>query len=356
MSETKTNFFMSEVNNTQETKRGETKPQETKPQETKIEETKKIEKIENLIIIGSGPAGYAAALKAKHLNPILFEGAVIFNIPPGGQLTTTTHVDNYPGFPNGIQGPDLMKLIKKQAINSNIRTYQRTVTWIEKGENDLLNVTVGKRIIKTRSIIIASGSRARRLYVKGTKDNELWQKGISSCAVCDSEGLVNKIVGVIGGGDTAMEEAHFLSNIAKKVYLIHRNEKFRARNDFLLKIQGIKNIYFMTNKELKEAKGNKRIESIVVVDTLTAEESNLKVDGLFFAIGHDPNTFFFDVNVIKLNQFNKYIMCNNKMETSLKGVFAAGDVVDFIHRQAITASGSGVTAALSVIEYLKDFN
>lgn len=313
----------------------------------------KVGKLEDLIIIGSGPAGYAAALRAKHLKPVLFEGIVVGGIPAGGQLTTTTHVDNYPSFFKGIQGPDLMELIRNQALEAGIRIISRNVNFLQKYKNtDLIEVSAGKRKINAKCVIIATGSKAKRIYTKGTNNEELWQKGISACAVCDGKVFENKYIGVIGGGDTAMEEAAFLSNIAKKVFLFHRSEKFRARPDFVRKIRAIENVEFVVNKQLKEAKGELTLESVIMTDTVTGKDEEYKLSGLFFAIGHEPNTFFFSDKFIELYD-NKYIVVKRGCNTSIKGVFAAGDVIDWEYRQAISAARSGAIAGMQAIEYLE---
>lgn len=314
----------------------------------------KINNIEDLVIIGSGPAGYAAALKSKKIKPVLFEGTIIHGISAGGQLTTTTNVDNYPTFSEGIQGPDLMDLIREQAVQEGVRIVPRNVKFVKKcTDSNLIEVDAGKRKIKAKSLIIATGSRARRIYVKGTNNEELWQKGISACAVCDGKIFEGKTVGVIGGGDTAMEEVLFLSNIAKKVLLFHRREEFRARKDTVNKIKQIENVEFVLNKVLKEAKGEKTLESVIMTDTKNGEELEYKLDGLFFAIGHDPNTFFFDEKFVKLHE-SKYIVVSKNCTTTIKGVFGAGDVIDSEYRQAITAARSGALAAIEAMDYLKE--
>lgn len=305
--------------------------------------------MEKVIIIGSGPAAYSAALFTIEQNPILFEGDIIGGIGPGGQLTTTTNVDNYPGFPHGTQGPELMENMKKQAVEKGLRVVSKTVTTVEKKDGHFL-VSTNNSKYETKSIIVATGASAKRLYVPGTNEGEFWQKGISACAVCDGFFFRDEVVAIIGGGDTAMEETIYMSNIAKKVYLVHRRDEFRARNDKLDYVKSLKNVEIVTPANLVSAHGTDFLEYIKLKNAVTGEEFDLEVSGLFFAIGHTPNSKFFDFD-INLNEVG-YIITNERMHTSVDGVFACGDVQDYKYRQAVTAAASGCIAAKECIKYL----
>ncbi len=306
--------------------------------------------IENVIIVGSGPASYAAALFASEKNPIMFEGEYDEEIGPGGQLTTTTVVDNYPGFPKGTTGPELMETMRSQAKDKGIKIITKKIEKIEKSGNIFLVYDSADNIYKTYTVIVGTGSFAKRLYVPGTNDNEFWQKGISACAVCDGFFAKNKIVAVIGGGDSAFEEATYLSNIAKKVYLIHRRNEFRARSDKQTEIKKIENIEILTPYELLSAHGDKRLNSIKIKNKETGESMNLDVEGLFFAIGHIPNTNFLN-GLVELDN-NNYIKTDHRMQTNVPGIFACGDVQDHVYRQAVTAADSGAVAGLECLKYL----
>lgn len=328
----------------------------------------------NVIIIGSGPAGYAAALYLSEYSPTLFEGKFIGTNGPGGQLTTTTDIDNYPGFPNTIDGKELMSKMKEQALNRKINIKFETVKNIENMHNTkvklptindsqdceindcfcnfkiLKNKTIYKIITDeneytTNCIVIATGSQAKKLLVPGSE--ECWMKGISACAVCDGWCYKDKKVVVIGGGDTAMHDVLYLSNIAKEIILIHRSDKFRARVDLLEKVKKTKNVKIMTFCVLKEVipeifRNRKRLSSVVV--TNKNKDEKIDCDGLFFAIGHTPNTFFLEKE--------GYLKTGKVNSTCMTGIFAAGDVKDFIYRQAVTAAASGAIAGLSAKKYL----
>jgi thioredoxin reductase (NADPH) len=309
--------------------------------------------VENVIIIGSGPAAYAAAMFLKEKTPLLFEGGMIGSIGPGGQLTTTTDVDNYPGFPKGIQGPTLMSQMRNQALDNGVRIISKTIISVSK-DNDIFELCDKKKTYYSRSVIIATGASAKRLYVPGTNDHEFWQKGISACAVCDGYFFKDKVVAVIGGGDSAMEETLYLSNIARKVYLIHRRNEFRAREDKIHKIKSVDNIELKTPAELVSAHGTDFLEMLKLKNTETGEIFELEVDGLFFGIGHVPNTSFIKMDM-DFNE-NGYINTCSKMHTNVPGVFACGDVQDQIFRQAITAASSGAVAGIECMKYLEDLS
>lgn len=305
------------------------------------------EEIHNVIIIGSGPAAYSAALYLKHFSPLLIEGGFIGSNGPGGQLTTTTKVDNYPGFVT-IEGPDLMQ---HMFLHSKPRIISETAVLLEK-KDDLIEIkTDSNNFYKTKTAIIATGASAKRLIVDGTRDDEFWNRGVSSCAVCDGWFFKGKICVVIGGGDSAMEETQYLAKIAKKVILIHRRNEFRARKDFFGRVQKMENVEILTPFFLKKAEGTDSLESITIVNTETNEERKIEVNGLFFGIGHDPNTKFLKgVNLCA----DGFVKVDEKMRTNLEGVFACGDVQDKKYKQANTAAASGCLAALAVEEYLKN--
>lgn len=305
--------------------------------------------MENIFIIGSGPAAYAAAMTVLKHRPVLFEGEIVGDIGPGGQLTTTTNVDNYPGFPRGVQGPDLMKQMKDQAIKNGVRIVSKTVTKVYK-EGGVFMVHTDESNHFARCAIIATGASAKRLRVPGTRDGEFWQKGISACAVCDGFFFSGMDVAVIGGGDSAMEEALYMSNIARKVYLIHRRLEFRARKDKLDRITSLENVEMMVPYVLVSAHGDEFLKHIRLKNHETGEETDLHVDGLFFAIGHVPNTKFLDGSV-ELDEAG-YIRANRRMHTSVEGLFACGDVQDSVYRQAVTAAASGYIAGVEGCKYI----
>lgn len=308
-------------------------------------------------IVGSGPAAYTAALKLKKQKTILFEGSYKGSMMPGGQLMTTTDVDNFPGFPNGVNGPELMKILKSQA---NTTTISQFVTNIEKEvleeNNDakamiIFRVFTEKETYLARTVILATGALARRIYVPGTNDGEFWQKGISSCAVCDGWAFRNKDVIVIGGGDTAMEEAKHLSGIARKVYLVHRQKKFKARQDMLANVKSKSNVEILYPYVLQSVTGTTKLENALFKNPETNEMLNLKVDGLFFGIGHDPNSSFIVDLVSKDSE--GYVIANEYGHTNCDGIFACGDIQDKKYRQAVYAAKSGCLAAIKVIKYLQ---
>lgn len=324
--------------------------------------------IENLIIIGSGPAAFSAALYTQHLNPILFEGSFEFGIP-GGQLMTTTDVDNYPGFPNGITGPDLIKAMKSQL---KIRMFQEQVISIEKINgngnknnceidiktdqfdlnempNNYFKIVTDEGEYYSLALIVATGSLAKRLYVPGC--DEFWQRGISACAICDGWAYKDKTVIVIGGGDTAMEEAKHLSGIAKKVILVHRSDNFKARKDFFGRILNTPNIEIKTNYVLETVQGTEYMEATYFRNTVDKKLLKVEADGLFFGIGHEPNSKFLS-GIAELDD-SGYLICQNG-RTSCEGIFGCGDIQDKKYKQAITAAGSGCVAGLEAVKYLNE--
>lgn len=307
------------------------------------------ETIFDIIIIGSGPAAYQAALYSQEVRVLVLEGGVIGNNGPGGQLTTTTLVDNYPGFPDGIDGPELMNRMKKQIKHPNTTTREETVINVTKKEQIFTCSTKNNHYFG-KSVIIATGAQAKRLEAKGV--DVFWQNGISSCAVCDGFLFLNKIVAVIGGGDCAMEESLHLSSIASKVYLIHRRDEFRSRKDMLAKTERHSKIEIIRSSVLIEAKGAESLDSILIKNVKTNTIQEISVSGLFFAIGHTPNTSFLPENLVEKDETG-YIITDDDMRTSQQGIFACGDVQDKIYRQANTAAATGCVASLSALGYLK---
>lgn len=304
--------------------------------------------MQKVVVIGSGPAAYTAALYVAEHKPLLFEGDYDAEIGPGGQLTTTTDVDNYPGYPNGTKGPELMDAMRDQAEEAGVRMVTRSVIKLEK-IGDTFQLKTKEQTYEARAIILATGAAAKRLYVPGTREGEYWQKGISACAVCDGFAFKDKRVAIIGGGDSAMEEALYMSKIASRVFLIHRRPGFRARQDKLEQLKGTENIEVLLPYQLESAHGNDRLTHIRMINSDTSEPRDLEVEGLFFAIGHVPNVGFLDG---LLEQENGYVKTKPDMGTSVNGIFACGDVQDYRFRQAVTAASSGCMAALSCVKYL----
>lgn len=301
--------------------------------------------VEELVIIGSGPAGLAAAIYSArgNLSPMVISGR-----SAGGQLMLTTDVDDYPGFPEGIQGPDLMGKMRKQAERFQTRFIEEDVVSVDfKSPPFLINTETQQ--IKTRSVIIATGASAKWLGIKS--EYGFIGKGISACAVCDGLFFKGKNVMVVGGGDTAMREAQHLSKVCKMVTIVHRRSEFRAQAALHDLVKSKSNIDFMMNSEITEFLGDTKLTGVKVQDVKTGQEKLVEIDGVFIAIGHNPSTKFLD-NQIKLDD-KGYIVVSKYTQTSLPGVFAAGDVVDQRYRQASTACGEGTKAALDVEEFLE---
>ena len=302
--------------------------------------------INNVIIIGSGPAGYTAAIYAARANlkPILVSG-----FQPGGQLTITTDVENYPGYEDPIQGPWLMEQMQKQAAHVGTEIINSQVTEVFLNEKiKKLNLDNGTTL-NTKTVIISTGAQARWLGL----DNEakFQGHGLSACATCDGFFFKDKEVAVIGGGNSAAEEALFLTKFATKVYLVHRRDKLRAEKILQDRLKQNSKIEFIWNSEVTKFNGNDDLESIDLLNKQDNKISNLKIDGVFIAIGHDPATQLFK-GQLKMDEGGYIITDPDSTKTSIEGVFAAGDVRDKIYRQAVTAAGMGCMAALEVEKYL----
>ena len=300
----------------------------------------------DLAIIGSGPAGYTAGIYASRasLKPVLFEG-----LESGGQLMLTTDVENYPGFDSGIMGPDLMQIFKKQAERFGTEIKTETINSIKKIDGGF-SLESAKETYEFKSVIISSGASAKWLDVKGEK--ELQGHGVSACATCDGFFFKEKEVIVVGGGDSAMEEALFLTKFAKKVYIVHRRDSFRASKIMQDRVLGNDKIEVLWNKEVTEIHGSGSVESVSLSDTKDGSSSELNIDGVFMAIGHTPNVDFLD-GLVELDE-KGYVKTGFTTETStsVPGVFAAGDVADSIYRQAVTAAGTGCQAAIDAERWL----
>ena len=300
----------------------------------------------DLAIIGSGPAGYTAGIYASRasLKPVLFEG-----LESGGQLMLTTDVENYPGFDSGIMGPDLMQIFKKQAERFGTEIKTETINSIKKIDGGF-SLKSAKDSYEFKSVIISSGASAKWLDIKGEK--ELQGHGVSACATCDGFFFKEKEVIVVGGGDSAMEEALFLTNFAKKVYIVHRRDSFRASKIMQDRVLGNDKIEVLWNKEVTEIHGSESVESVSLSDTKDGSSSEVNIDGVFMAIGHTPNVDFLD-GLVELDE-KGYVKTGFTTETStsVPGVFAAGDVADSIYRQAVTAAGTGCQAAIDAERWL----
>ncbi len=304
-------------------------------------------KIENVIIIGSGPAGLTAAIYAAraNLSPLMIEG-----YEAGGQLTTTTEVENWPGFEHGIQGPELMSVTRKQAERFNTRFVTKNVTKVDFSSRPF-KIWIEQEMLQAHSIIISTGASAKYLGLENEK--RLLGRGVSACATCDGAFFKNQPVAVIGGGDTAMEEANFLTRFASKVYLIHRREEFRASKIMLDRVQKNPKIEFILNTELEDVMGDKNVTGLKLKNSKTGQSSELAVEGVFIAIGHKPNTDLFK-GMLEMNDVGYLVTQPKSTYTSIEGVFAAGDVQDSIYRQAITAAGTGCMAAMDCERWLEN--
>lgn len=303
--------------------------------------------MENTIIIGSGPAGYTAALYSAraNLSPLLIDGP-----QPGGQLTTTTLVENFPGFPEGIQGPALMENMKKQAENFGTRFKTGYVTKVDFQTHPFKITIDDVELLEAKSVIIATGASAK--YGGVPREMELIGHGISACATCDGFFFKSQDIGVVGGGDSAMEEALFLTKFAKTVTLVHRRDEFRASRIMLERAQKNPKIQWLTNSLVTELLGDRDLTGVKVKNVKTQTEQVYPWTGLFFAIGHVPNTQIFK-NQIHLDDQGYIILPHPpRTQTNIEGVFAAGDVADHYYRQAISASGMGCMAAIEIERWL----
>ncbi|MDN3506205.1 MAG: thioredoxin-disulfide reductase [Simkaniaceae bacterium] len=307
-----------------------------------------------LVIIGSGPAGYTAAIYASRANlqPLLYEG--FFSGTAGGQLMTTTDVENYPGFPEGIQGPELMMRFRAQAERFDTEILTEDVKLVDLSKRPF-KVIGSKTEVEAESIIIATGATANRLDVEGTRDGEFWQKGVTACAVCDGAAPIfrDKDLYVVGGGDSACEEAIFLTKFGKKVYLVHRRDELRASKIMAERAINHPKIEVLWNNVLEKVEGKDVVGSVTLKNVESGQMQTRDAGGVFFAIGFTPNTDFLGGQLeLKENQYLK--VTPGSTTTSVEGVFAAGDVHDHLYRQAVSAAGDGCMAALDAERWLSE--
>ncbi|HWO79636.1 thioredoxin-disulfide reductase [Gaiella sp.] len=304
--------------------------------------------VRDVIVIGGGPAGYTAALYAARANlePLVIEG---FNW--GGQLMITSDVENYPGYADGVMGPAMMQDFRRQAERFGASFVTDDVTRVDFSQRPF-RIWVGDDEYRAESVIVATGASARQLGLPS--EQVLQGRGVSYCATCDAAFFRDKVVVVVGGGDSAMEEALFISRFASKVIVVHRREEFRASPIMVDRARSSEKIEFVLNKVVTEVLGDGKVTGIRLVDTVTGEESVLDADGVFVAIGHDPNTALF-LDQLDHEPDTGYLVTRGKStETNIPGVFAAGDVQDHTYRQAVTAAGSGCAAALDAERWLSE--
>jgi thioredoxin reductase (NADPH) len=300
---------------------------------------------EKVLIIGSGPAGLTAAIYAARadLDPLMIEG-----MQRGGQLMLTTEVENYPGFPDGIMGPELMDGMRKQAERFGTRIVSSDVTEVDLSERPF-RVSVGADIYEAESLIVSTGASARWLGIPG--EEKLRGYGVSACATCDGFFFRDREIAIVGGGDSAMEEAIFLTKFASKVTIVHRRDEFRASKIMAQRAIDHPKIEVLWNTTVDEVLGDDLVTGIKVTNTPTGEQSVLPVEGFFLAIGHDPNTKIFQ-DQLELDVAGYVVTEAGSTTTSVAGVFAAGDVVDHYYQQAVTAAGMGCQAAIDVEHWL----
>lgn len=302
--------------------------------------------IEKLVIIGSGPAGLTAAIYAARggLNPLVVSGRA-----QGGQLMLTTDVDDYPGFEESIQGPDLMIKMRKQAQRFAVRFIDEDVLSVNFAHIPF-TIKTESRELKTESVIIATGAQASWLGIES--ETRLRGRGVSACAVCDGFFFKGKNIIVVGGGDTAMREAQHLSKVASKLYVVHRRDQFRAQKALVDLVTSKPNVEILFNKTIEEILGGEKVSGVKLKDSKTGEISEMPIDAVFIAIGHKPSTDFLK-GQIELDE-KGYVKVKDEVFSSVKGVFVAGDVSDFKYRQAVTAAGAGTKATFEAEHYLEN--
>jgi thioredoxin reductase (NADPH) len=304
----------------------------------------------NVAIIGSGPAGWTAAIYAARasLEPILFEGD-----EPGGQLMTTTEIENFPGFMDGIQGPELMQVMRNQAKRFGTEIISSTVESLKKIETEEggFELHAMGQTYRVKTVILSTGASARRLGLENEK--RLYGRGVSACATCDGFFFNGKNVIVVGGGDSAMEESSFLTRFAEKVYLVHRRDAFRASKIMQDRVTANPKIEVVWNTEVADILGEDKVEGVILKDTNTGETREMKIDGVFSSIGHTPNVSLVR-GLVDLDEKDYIITVPDSTATNVEGLFACGDVQDAKYRQAVTAAGTGCMAALEAERYLAD--
>ena len=300
----------------------------------------------DVIIIGAGPAGYTAGIycsRARH------DTIIISGLLPGGQLMNTTDVENYPGFDEGIMGPDLMQIMRKQTENMGTKIIDDVVTNVDFSQNPF-KVSTASTNFEAKTVIVCTGATPRKIGIDG--EQTFAGKGVSYCATCDGAFFRDQELAVVGGGDSCMEEATFLTKFASKVHIIHRRDEFRASKIMQERALNNEKIAVHWNSTVLDIKGDQKVQQVILKDTKTGEETSVDMAGVFVAIGHEPNTELFK-DQLELDQ-NGYIVLNKNTQTSVDGVFSAGDVHDHRYRQAVTAAGYGCMAAIDVDKYLSE--
>lgn len=310
------------------------------------------DRVEKLVIVGSGPAGHTAAIYSAraNLSPLMFEGFMAGGVAAGGQLTTTNDVENYPGFPEGINGPEMMDLFRRQSLRFGTRILTETVEKVDLSRRPFRVMTSSGETL-TETVIVATGATARRLGIPG--EELFWQQGISACAVCDGALPIfrNKVLMVIGGGDTAVEEATHLTKFGTEVIVVHRRDTLRASKIMQQRLLSHPKIRMRWDSVAEEALGDEALKSVRIRNVKSNETDVVEAEGLFYAIGHLPNTGFLD-GQLELDDAGYIVTTPGTTRTSVEGVFAAGDVQDKVWRQAVTAAGTGCMAALEAERFL----
>ncbi len=307
-----------------------------------------------LVIIGSGPAAHTAAIYAAraNLHPLLYEG--FMSGPAGGQLMTTTEVENYPGFPKGILGPELMDHFRAQSERFGTKILTEDVESVDLSKRPFV-VRGTKTQVQAEALIVATGATAKRLDIEGARDGEFWQKGVTACAVCDGAAPIfrNRPLYVIGGGDSAVEEATFLTKYGSRVFIVHRRDQLRASKIMADRALKHPKIEILWNSAIEKISGDQVVRKVLLKNLAHGNVEEREAGGVFFAIGHQPNTAFLQ-GQLETNEVGYIVVKEGSMHTSCEGVFAAGDVQDPTYRQAVTAAGTGCMAALDAERWLNE--